>query len=73
MPVGTGSRLLVYTDGVTEVIGDDDGGAQPILGVIERQSAGGLELLDAILAEVDGKLGGRPQPDDVTLMTATVL
>ena len=72
VPVDTGSRLLVYTDGVTEVIGDDDGGAEPILGVIERQSAGGLELLDAILAEVNGKLGGRPQPDDVTLMTATV-
>jgi hypothetical protein len=32
-----------------------------------------MALLDAILAEVHQKLEGSPQPDDVTLMTATIL
>ena len=74
VPVDTGSRLLLYTDGVTEAFEDDDGGTQrPILAAIDRQSGGGIELLDAILADVYQRLGGRPQPDDVTLMTATVL
>ena len=74
VPVDTGTRLLLYTDGVTEVLEDDEGGTQPpILAAIDRRSGGGMELLDAILADVHEKLSGRPQPDDVTLMTATVL
>jgi hypothetical protein len=30
-------------------------------------------LLDAILAEIDRELAGRPQPDDLTLLTARML
>ena len=41
--------------------------------IIERASAGGAPLLDAILAEVQHDLAGRPQPDDLTLLTARVL
>ena len=41
--------------------------------IIERASAGGAPLLDAILAEVQHELAGRPQPDDLTLLTARVL
>ena len=41
--------------------------------LIERRSQGGVALLDAILAEVHQNLAGAPQPDDVTLLTASVL
>jgi len=41
--------------------------------MIERRSQGGVALLDAILAEVHQNLAGAPQPDDVTLLTASVL
>jgi hypothetical protein len=40
---------------------------------IDRASDGGSSLLDAILADVHHELAGRPQPDDVTLLTASVL
>ena len=73
VPVDTGHHLLLCTDGVTEVLGDeDDDPKSPIAAAIARDPAGGIELLDAILARVYEKLGTRPQPDDVTLMTATV-
>jgi phosphoserine phosphatase RsbU/P len=73
VPVDVGNRLLLYTDGVTDVLGGDDGDTRsPIAAAIDRQPGGGMELLDALLAEVHKKLAGRPQPDDVTLMTATV-
>ena len=39
---------------------------------IDRASDGGAPLLDAILADVHQELAGRPQPDDLTLLTATV-
>jgi serine phosphatase RsbU (regulator of sigma subunit) len=34
---------------------------------------GGAPLLEAILADVQHELGSRPQSDDLTLMTATLL
>ena len=40
---------------------------------IGRASRGGAELLDAILDDVHRQLAERPQPDDLTLMTASVL
>jgi serine phosphatase RsbU (regulator of sigma subunit) len=74
VPVQTGSRLLVYTDGVTEVLSEDGCDTKsPIAAAIERKPDGGVDLLDAIVAEVNAKLAGRPQPDDVTLMTARLI
>ncbi len=40
--------------------------------IIDRASEGGAPLLDAILADVHQELAGGPQPDDLTLLTATV-
>lgn len=67
----TGDQLLLYTDGVTEALGsDDDVAPSQIIDAIHREAGGGMQLLDAILADIQQKLGGSPQPDDVTLMTA---
>ena len=74
VPIGEGDHLLLYTDGVSETLADDDGRAeQRLTDTIERTGEGGGPLLEAILADVHGELGGRPQPDDVTLLTASVL
>jgi sigma-B regulation protein RsbU (phosphoserine phosphatase) len=68
-----GDRLLLYTDGVTEALGSEDVEAPQIIAAIHREAGGGMPLLDAILADVHTKLGGSAQPDDVTLMTASIL
>ncbi len=69
-----GDHLLLYTDGVSETLADDDGHAERrFTGTIERASEGGAPLLDAILADIHHELAGRPQPDDLTLLTASVL
>ncbi len=74
VPIDEGDQLLLYTDGVSEVIADADGCAEPrFRDTIQRASAGGASLLDAILADVQHDLAGHPQPDDVTLLTAKVL
>ena len=68
-----GRSPLLYTDGVSETLADDDGRAeQRFTSTIARAAESGAPLLDAILADVDHELAGRPQPDDVTLLTATV-
>jgi sigma-B regulation protein RsbU (phosphoserine phosphatase) len=67
-------QLLMYTDGVSEVIADADGRAYARFGrTIAGAVDGGPSILDAILAEVQDDLGDLPQPDDVTLLTAKVL
>jgi phosphoserine phosphatase RsbU/P len=72
--IGEGDHLLLYTDGISEALADDDGRAEErFTSVIERASEGGAPLLDTILADVHHELAGRPQPDDLTLLTATVL
>jgi sigma-B regulation protein RsbU (phosphoserine phosphatase) len=69
-----GDRLLLYTDGVSETLADDAGRAEErFTSHIERASEGGAPLLDAILADVHHELAGQPQPDDLTLLTASVL
>jgi sigma-B regulation protein RsbU (phosphoserine phosphatase) len=74
VPIGEGDQLLLYTDGVSEVVADADGCAEPrFTKTIQRASAGGASLLDAILADVQHDLAGHPQPDDLTLLTARVL
>ena len=74
VPMDERHHLLLYTDGVWETLADDDGRAEERLtSSIDRASDGGSSLLDAILADVHHELAGRPQPDDVTLLTASVL
>ena len=69
-----GDHLLLCTDGVWETLADDDGRAEErFKSIIDRDSGGGARLLDAILANVHGELAGRPQADDLTLLTASVI
>jgi serine phosphatase RsbU (regulator of sigma subunit) len=74
VPMHAGDQLLLYTDGIWEALADDDGRAeQRFTMAIDRASAGGAPLVDAILADVHHALAGHPQPDDLTLLTARVL
>jgi phosphoserine phosphatase RsbU/P len=74
VPMNEGDHLLLYTDGISETLADDDGRAEDRFAqAIEMASGGGARLLDAILADVDRELAGRPQPDDLTLLTARVV
>jgi sigma-B regulation protein RsbU (phosphoserine phosphatase) len=74
VPIDVNNHLLLYTDGVSDVLADADGCAdREIALAIERKSDGGGPLLDAIAADVQERLAGRPQPDDLTLLTARVL
>ena len=74
VPMNVGDHLLLYTDGVSETLADDDGRAEErFTSTINRVGDGGGALLDAILADVHHELRGRPQPDDLTLLTARVL
>jgi sigma-B regulation protein RsbU (phosphoserine phosphatase) len=74
VPIDEGDQLLLYTDGVSEILAGDDGdGDTRIKTTIEQDSGGGAALLDTILAAVQSDLAGRPQPDDLTLLTARVL
>jgi sigma-B regulation protein RsbU (phosphoserine phosphatase) len=74
VPMAEGDHLLLYTDGVSETLADDNGHAEErFTGIIGRAFDGGAALLDAILTDIHHELAGRPQPDDVTLLTASVL
>ena len=74
VPIHEGDRLLLYTDGVSDALEDNTGRAEPrFTSIIDRASDGGAPLLDTILADVHRQLAGRPQPDDLTLLTARVL
>ncbi|MFW5641242.1 MAG: PP2C family protein-serine/threonine phosphatase [Roseicyclus sp.] len=62
-----GARLFLYTDGVTEAMtaeGAEFGEAR-LLAALE-ESGGAEEMLSAVLAAVDGFLGGEPLSDDIT-------
>jgi len=74
VPIDEGDHLLLYTDGVSEVLADTDGCSEAQFSrIIEQDAGGGASLLDAILAGVQHDLAGQPQPDDLTLLTARVL
>ena len=74
VPIDEGSHLLLYTDGIWEILADNDGRAeQRFLTAIERAPEGGAALLETILADVRDEMAGQPQPDDLTLLTATVV
>jgi serine phosphatase RsbU (regulator of sigma subunit) len=68
-----GTRLLLYTDGVTEACGEGgDFGSAGIAHEIGRTPAGGTHLLDAVLDALARHGRGRPQEDDWTMLTASV-
>jgi serine phosphatase RsbU (regulator of sigma subunit) len=74
VPMHEGDHLLLYTDGVWETLADEDGRAEErFMSAIHRVSGGGGPLLDTILADVHHELAGRHQPDDLTLLTASVV
>ena len=66
-----GDQLLLYTDGVSEVIADTNECLKTrIQTLTTEQPPEGAQLLDVILAAVHNDLAGGPQPDDLTLLTA---
>jgi sigma-B regulation protein RsbU (phosphoserine phosphatase) len=72
--IDEGDHLLLYTDGVSEALADENGRAEHRFSdLIQRAADGGGRLLDAILEEIRRELAGRPQPDDLTLLVAQVL
>lgn len=73
-PFGAGDRFLLYTDGIPEARSEDsDFGEERILAEIGRTPAGGPPLLEGILGAVRAHCGGRPQADDLTLLTAQLV
>ena len=73
VPIDEGEHVLLYTDGVSETLADEDGRAEERFArAIERAPGGGAALVDAILADVHQEIGSQPQPDDLTLLTASV-
>jgi sigma-B regulation protein RsbU (phosphoserine phosphatase) len=74
VPIDAGDRILLYTDGVSDILAGPDGAAEARLtAMVECDAAGDAALLDAILAGVAHDLAGGPPPDDLTLLTARVL
>ena len=72
-PMPRGDHLLLFTDGIWELLADDEGRAERrFTTAIERAPDGGAVLLEKILGEVNHELAGRAQADDLTLLTATV-
>jgi sigma-B regulation protein RsbU (phosphoserine phosphatase) len=71
--IDQGDHLLLYTDGVSDALADEDGRAEHRFASAIGRAAGGAALIDAILADVRHDLSGQPQADDFTLLTASVL
>jgi phosphoserine phosphatase RsbU/P len=74
VPINDNDRVLLYTDGVWELLADENGRAEErFTAAIDRASQGGAPLLDSILEEIHHELRGGLQPDDLTLLTAKVV
>jgi sigma-B regulation protein RsbU (phosphoserine phosphatase) len=72
--IGPGDHLLLFTDGVTDALYQDDDSESRLRAVIEQHAGvAGAVLLEALLAEIDRRGNGHPPQDDVTLVTATLL
>ena len=75
LPFAEGSRLLFYTDGLTEVfLGDEEFGQDRLLQEFSdtpTQQADGI--LDALWAAIHGFSGGGPQEDDMTALVLSHL
>jgi phosphoserine phosphatase RsbU/P len=74
VPMNPGEHVLLYTDGVWEPLANEDGRAEErFTDAVRRSPDGGAALLDTILADVHRELAGQLQPDDLTLLTASVV
>jgi sigma-B regulation protein RsbU (phosphoserine phosphatase) len=63
-----GDLLFLYSDGVAEALGgDDDCGEDAILELLRQRSE--APLVDRVLAGIEERSGGRPHPDDLTLLS----
>jgi serine phosphatase RsbU (regulator of sigma subunit) len=70
LPFGKGSRLLFYTDGLTEVFLEEEEFGQERL-MLEFSNTQALEadgILEALWAAIHGFSGGGPQEDDMTAL-----
>lgn len=76
MPIQSGDRFLLYTDGVTEpenVRGDSFGDSRLQQVIRESQTATPAELSDRVLSEIRYWRGDSvPQQDDITLLVVDV-
>jgi sigma-B regulation protein RsbU (phosphoserine phosphatase) len=65
-----GSRLLFYTDGLTEVfLEDEEFGQDRLLDQFSRTPTGNADgILDALWLAIHGFSGGGPQEDDMTAL-----
>ena len=70
LPVAAGSRLLFYTDGLTEVFRDEEefGQDRLLLEFSNTRSQQADGILDALWAAIHGFSGGGPQEDDMTAL-----
>ena len=69
-PYAPGDLLFLYTDGVGEALGGDDHcGEDTILALIRQLARSDAPLLDSILVRIEERSGGRPHPDDLTLLS----
>lgn len=68
--LGRGARLLLYTDGLTEIFrGDEEFGAERLLNEFYScQMSEADDILDALWAAIDAFSGGGPQRDDMTAL-----
>jgi sigma-B regulation protein RsbU (phosphoserine phosphatase) len=71
IPFGTGDVLLIYSDGITEAVNEDDQefGESQLSEVVKKnlnQSAKGL--VETIIDSVEQHTGDFPQSDDMTLL-----
>jgi phosphoserine phosphatase RsbU/P len=74
VPIEEGDHVLLYTDGIWDVLADEDGRAETrIADAINRAGGRGAALVDALLEDVERELAGAAQPDDLTLLAASVL
>jgi phosphoserine phosphatase RsbU/P len=74
VPIEDGDQLLLYTDGVSEVLADTSECSQARIELlVERHGRDGTELVDGILSAVRDGLASAQQSDDLTLLTARVL
>jgi serine phosphatase RsbU (regulator of sigma subunit) len=70
VPMPRGSRLLFYTDGLTEVFcGDEEFGQDRLLREFSNTPTGKADgILDALWVAIHGFSGGGPQEDDMTAL-----